>query len=129
MSAYGYTKKVGMNFENAEQKIREELKKEGFGILTEIDVKATLKKKLDIDFDKYTILGACNPPFANRALIAEREIGLLMPCNVIVYEHEGKTFVSAVRPTAAMGMIDNPQLKAIAAEVEEKLKKVVDKLG
>ena len=88
---YGYKKQVDMSYDAAVQNTRDELQKEGFGILTEIDVKATLKKKLDVDYDKYIILGACNPPFAYKALQAEKEIGLLLPCNVIVYEDQGKT--------------------------------------
>ena len=107
---------------------RQELQKEGFGVLTEIDVKATLKKKLDVDFDKYLILGACNPPFAYKALQAEEDIGLMLPCNVIVHEKGGKTKVSAILPTAVMGMIRNDRLLGIAQDVEKKLKKVVDAL-
>lgn len=123
---YGYRKQVGLSYEAAVQKVREELKKEGFGVLTEIDVKETLKKKLDVDFDKYVILGACNPPFAYRALKAEREIGLVMPCNVIVYEQNGKTFVTATRPTVTMNVVKNEELGGLAGQVEEKLKKVID---
>lgn len=123
---YGYTKQVALSFQEAKEKTVAELAKEGFGILTEIDVKATLKKKLGIDYDEYVILGACNPPFAYRALLSEKEIGLFLPCNVIVYEKEGQTFVSAILPTAAMGMLDNPALSDIAVLVEAKLKKAVD---
>jgi uncharacterized protein (DUF302 family) len=123
---YGYKKETVLSYEQAVEKAREELKKEGFGVLTEIDVKATLKKKLDVDYDKYVILGACNPPFAYKALQAEKDIGLLLPCNVIVYEHDGKVFVSAILPTVAMGMIDNPGLTEIAEQVEQKLKKAID---
>ncbi len=125
---YGYKKQVSASFEGALEKTREELQKEGFGILTEIDVKATLKKKLDVDYDNYLILGACNPPFAYQALQAEKDIGLLLPCNVIVYEQDGKTFVSAIVPTVAMGMVNNEDLRGIAAKVEEKLKKVIDRI-
>ncbi len=125
---YGYKKQVNTNYESAVRKTREELSKEGFGILTEIDVKATLKNKLDIDFENYIILGACNPPFAYRALQAEQDVGLLLPCNVIVYQKAGKTFVSAIMPSASMSMIENGQLGEIAGEVEEKLKKVIDSL-
>ena len=125
---YGYNKKVDLSFNQAIEKTKEELKKEGFGILTEIDVKATLKKKLDADFDDYIILGACNPPFAYKALQAEKEIGLLLPCNVIVYRDNNETFVSAILPTIAMSMVENDKLKGIAIEVEDKLKKVVDAL-
>ncbi|MCP4147530.1 MAG: DUF302 domain-containing protein [bacterium] len=106
----------------------EELKKEGFGVLTTIDVKETLKKKLDVDFKRYTILGACSPPNAYKALQAEEDIGLMLPCNVIVYESEGGTTVSLIKPNAAMGMIDNPQLKEVAAVVENKMEKVFNRL-
>ncbi len=125
---YGYKKQVSASFEGALEKTREELQKEGFGILTEIDVKATLKKKLDVDYDNYLILGACNPPFAYQALQAEKDIGLLLPCNVIVYEQDGETFVSAIVPTVAMGIVDNEDLRGIAVQVEEKLKKVIDSI-
>ena len=122
---YGCKKQVSLSFEAAVEKVKTELAKEGFGILTEIDVQATLKKKLSVDYDRYVILGACNPPFAYQALQADKEIGLLLPCNVIVYEDSGKTFVSAILPAVAMGMVDNPSLDDIARQVEEKLKKVV----
>lgn len=125
---YGYKKQVDIGYETTVARTREELSKEGFGVLTEIDVKETLKQKIDADFDKYIILGACNPSFAFQSLQSERDIGLLMPCNVIVYEKEGKTFVSAVMPSVAMGMIDNKKLGAVAAEVELKLKKVIDSI-
>lgn len=123
---YGYTKKTSLTFEEADKKAREELQKEGFGILTEIDVQATLKKKLDVDFNRYIILGACNPLFAHKALMAEKEIGLLLPCNVIIYEDNDMVNVSAILPTEAMSVVDNPKLKEIAIEVESKLKKVID---
>lgn len=123
---YSYTKQVSLSFQEAKDKIVAALAQEGFGILTEIDVKATLKKKLGVERDEYTILGACNPPFAFRALESEKEIGLFLPCNVIVYKDEGNTFVSAVIPTAMMGMLNNPRLSEVAVEVEAKLKKAVD---
>ena len=123
---YGYKKQVKAGFEQAVEKTRVVLAKEGFGVLTEIDVRATLKKKLGVDYDNYIILGACNPPFAYRALLAEREIGLMLPCNVIVYQQRENVFVSAILPTVAMGMIKNDKLKQIAVQVEQKLKKVVD---
>lgn len=123
---YGYKKQVNLSFSEAVDKVRVELTKEGFGVLTEIDVKSTLKKKLDVDYDNYIILGACNPPFAYEALKAEKDIGLLLPCNVVVYEDEDKAFISAILPTIAMGMVDNKSLADIAKTVEEKLKKVVD---
>ena len=125
---YGYKKEVTLPFAEAVLKTKTELAKEGFGILTEIDVKAALKEKLDVDYDNYIILGACNPPFALKALQAEKDIGLLMPCNVIVYEENGKTFVSAILPTVAMGMVENPSLADIAKTAEEKLKKVIENL-
>lgn len=123
---YGYKRQTGLTYEAAIVKVREELQKEGFGILTEIDVKATLKKKLGVEFDKYTILGACNPPFAYQALQAETDIGILMPCNVIVYEHGGKVFMACVLPTVTMKMVDNPRLAEIAPQVEQKLKRAMD---
>ena len=123
---YGYKKQVKGSYEEVVTRTRAELKKEGFGVLTEIDVKKTLKEKLGADFDNYIILGACNPPFAFRALQAERDIGLFMPCNVIVYEDMGKVFVSAIKPTLAMNMTGNPALAPLADEVERKLKKAVD---
>ncbi len=123
---YHYDKNTDLSFEETIIKTAEEVKKEGFGVLTEIDVKKTMKKKLNVEFDNYTILGACNPPFAHEALIAERNIGLMLPCNVIVHELQGDVFVSAVLPAAAMGMIDNTALSTIAAKVEEKLRRVID---
>lgn len=125
---YGYKKETSLLFEKVVEKTREELQKEGFGVLTEIDVKATIKKKLDIDFDNYIILGACNPPFAYKALQAEKEIGLMLPCNVIVYSNDGKTIVSAILPTEAMKSIGNSSLDEIAKIIEQKLKKVVDSI-
>jgi len=126
---YGFKKALKSSFEEAVEEVTQTLKKEGFGILTQIDVKDILKKKLNVDFRKYIILGACNPPFAYQSLQAETEIGLLLPCNVIVYEDDsGNTVVSAVNPESAMGMIDNPKLKEIANQVQAKLKKVVDTL-
>lgn len=123
---YGFSKKTNLSFEAAIEKVTDTLKQEGFGVLTTIDVKETLKKKLDIDFKKYTILGACNPPFAHKALQAEEEIGLLLPCNVIVYEKEGGTVVSAFDPMSMMKIVDNPAIQPIAAEVKERLKRAID---
>lgn len=125
---YGYKRKVPLSFIDAVSKVKEELSNEGFGVLTEIDVKATLKKKLDVEYENYLILGACNPPFAFQALKSEKEIGLFLPCNVIVYEEGGEISVSAILPTVAMSMVENPALAALAVEVEIKLKKVVDSL-
>ena len=125
---YGCKRKVEYSFEEAVQKLREELPKEGFGVLTEIDVKSTLKKKLDVDFDEYIILGTCNPPFAYKALQAEKDIGLLLPCNIIVYEDAGHTYISAIVPTVAMSIVENDKLGGIAVEVEAKLQKVIDSI-
>jgi uncharacterized protein (DUF302 family) len=119
-----------MSYEEAVERITAALKGEGFGVLTEIDVQATLKAKLGVDFRRYVILGACNPPLAHRALSAEREIGLLLPCNVIVYEQDdGQTVVSALNPMVALGVVDNPALADVAAEVTQKLKGVIDGLA
>ena len=123
---YGYKKEINIPYEEAVIKVKTELQKEGFGVLTEIDVKATLKKKLGVDHDNYIILGACNPPFAHQALETGKDIGLLLPCNVIVYVQGGKTFVSAILPTVQLGKVGNPKLLPIAEQVENKLKKVVD---
>jgi uncharacterized protein (DUF302 family) len=126
---YYFSKKIKVSFEEAIDRVIASLKKEGFGILTEIDVKETLKKKLDVDFQKYKILGACNPRFAYRALQAEDKIGTMLPCNVIVQENpEGEVEVAAVDPVASMKAIENPELLEIAKQVQEKLKRVVDNL-
>jgi len=125
---YGFSKETNLEFKEAIEKVSAELKEESFGILTEINVKETLKKKLGIDYENYVILGACNSPFAYEALKAEKEIGLLLPCNVIVYVENGKTIVSAINPNEAMSMIDNPTLKEIAEQVAEKLKKVINNI-
>lgn len=123
---YGFSKITGYGFEQAIEKVTEELKKEGFGVLTSIDVKETLKKKINVDFKKYTILGACNPPLAYQALQAEEELGLLLPCNVIVYEKNDKTIVSVFDPNIMAYLIDNPQMKPVAEEVKSKLKRVLE---
>jgi uncharacterized protein (DUF302 family) len=117
------------NFDEAIEHATNELKKEGFGVLTEIDVQATLKKKIDVDFKKYKILGACNPHFAYKALSEEDKIGLMLPCNVIVQEHENGTVeVSAVDPIASMGAVQNEALGSIATEVQGKLKSIIENL-
>ncbi len=126
--SYGFRKELEIDFDDAVGKVREALQKEGFGVLTEIDVKATLKKKLGVDYDNYLILGACNPPFAHKALKAEKEIGLLLPCNIIFYSSGGKTVVSAINPKVTMSFVDNEDLKEIADEVSEKLKLIIDGL-
>jgi uncharacterized protein (DUF302 family) len=126
---YYFSKIITGSFDNAIQKVTEALKAEGFGILTEIDIKATLKKKLDVDFYNYKILGACNPPFAYKALLAEDKIGTMLPCNVIVQEKvAGQVEVSAVDPSASMLSIENKDLQAIATEIRTRLKKVIDYL-
>jgi uncharacterized protein (DUF302 family) len=126
---YYFSKTIAGSFDNAIQKVTEALKAEGFGILTEIDIKATLKKKLDVDFYNYKILGACNPPFAYKALQAEDKIGTMLPCNVIVQEKvAGKVEVSAVDPAASMLSIENKDLNNIASEVRAKLQKVIGQL-
>jgi uncharacterized protein (DUF302 family) len=128
-TSYGFSKTVNLAFNDAIEKVTEELKKEGFGILTEIDVKETLKKKLDVDFNNYKILGACNPPFAHKALQSEEQIGLMLPCNVIVYENEeGNLVVAAVDPIASMQAVANEKLGEIAGEVQNRLKKVIENM-
>lgn len=127
--SYHFSKKLDISFEEAIEKVTDALKEEGFGILTEIDIKATLKKKLDADFRNYQILGACNPPLAYEALKAEPHIGLMLPCNVIVQEHEnGKVEVSAVDPVASMQAIQNEELGEVAGNVRMLLKRVIDSL-
>lgn len=124
--SYYFSKKLDVTFEDAISRITEELTKEGFGILTEIDVKATLKQKLDVDFRNYRILGACNPPFAYRALQAEPHIGTMLPCNVIIQEPDGgQVEVAAVDPLSSMQSIENRELRTIAEEIRLKLKKVI----
>jgi uncharacterized protein (DUF302 family) len=121
---YGFSKTVALGFEEAIEKVTAELKKEGFGVLTTIDVKETLKNKINVDFKKYTILGACNPPIAHRALQTEEELGLLLPCNVIVYEKDSKTKVSFFDPMIMTNVIDNKEMEPIANEVKQKLQRV-----
>jgi uncharacterized protein (DUF302 family) len=123
---YYFSKTINTDFDNAIEKVTEALKAEGFGILTEIDLKATLKKKLDVDFYNYKILGACNPPFAYNALLAEDKIGTMLPCNVIVQEKlPGQVEVSAVDPAASMKAIENDELHDIAIEIRARLQKVI----
>ncbi|SFF09130.1 DUF302 domain-containing protein [Thermophagus xiamenensis] len=126
---YYIEKTTEYGFDKAIKIVTEELKKEGFGVLTEIDVQATLKKKLDVDFKKYQILGACNPPFAHEALKAENKIGAMLPCNVIVQELDnGKTEVAAVDPVASMLAVENDELSDIANEIRAKLEKVIENI-
>jgi len=126
---YYFNKTISIPFDEAIEKVTEGLKQEGFGILSDIDVKATLKKKLDVDFKRYRILGACNPQFAYKALQAEDKIGTMLPCNVIVQElMGGEVEVAAIDPEASMQAVQNPNLKEIAEQVQAKLKRVIEKL-
>ncbi len=127
-SSYGMRRTLDCSFEEAIEKVTAELQESGFGILTEIDVKETLKKKLDVDFSKYRILGACNPHYAYKAFQAEREIGLLLPCNVIVYEETGKTVVSMLDPAAMFSLVGKDEVKQLAEDVREILSKVLERL-
>ncbi len=127
--SFHITTTMSGSFDEAIEKVTEELKKEGFGVLTEIDMTATLKKKLDVDIHNYRILGACNPPNAYKALQAEDKIGLMLPCNVIVQEKENGIEVSAVDPVASMQSIDNSDLIEVAGEVRDKLARVIEGLG
>jgi uncharacterized protein (DUF302 family) len=126
MINYGFTKELDIPYETVIERVKDVLKKEGFGILTEIDIKQKIKEKLGLDMKKYIILGACNPPNAYKAILAEENIGLMLPCNVIVYEKGGKTVLSFVRPTVAMQMVDNAELQKIAEAVEGQLKRAFD---
>ncbi len=129
MSKYYFNKTVDLSFEDAIAKVTDELKKEGFGILTEIDMAGTMKKKLDVDIRPYKILGACNPPFAYKALQAESHIGIYLPCNVIVQDvGDGKTEVAAVDPLVAMSRVGNPALETVAKEIQAKLQRVIENL-
>jgi len=126
---YYFSKILDISFDEVIGKVTEELKKEGFGVLTDIDVKETLKKKLNVEFKKYRILGACNPPNAYKALQVEDKIGLMLPCNVVVEEiADGKTEVTAIDPVASMQAIDNPRLRGVAEQVRDKLKRVINNL-
>jgi len=130
MSYYFNTKVKNADFDGAVAKVTEELKKEGFGVLTEIDVKETLKRKIDVDFKKYKILGACNPGFAYQALQSEDKIGVFLPCNVIVEENaDGQVEVSAVDPVASMSSVENDKLIGVASQVREKLQRVIQNLS
>ena len=124
-TTYGIGKTVGLSFDEALQRTRKALAAEGFGVLCDIDVQKTLKDKLDVDERPYAILGACNPSLAHKALGAERELGLLLPCNVIVYEVDGGTRVSAIDTLVLLGMIDSPVLVEVAREVRERLERVL----
>jgi len=126
---YYFSRTVPSTFDDAVKNVTEALKTEGFGILTEVDMKATLKKKLDVDFYNYKILGACNPPFAYKALQAEDKIGTMLPCNVIVQEKDGGLVeIAIVDPVASMKAIENDELHEIAAEISARLRRVIDKI-
>jgi len=125
---YGYKKELKIEFDEVVQKVRESLKKEGFGVLTEVNIQEALKSKLGVDYDKYLILGACHPPSAYKVLKFEKDIGLLLPCNVIVYENNGGVIVNAINPIVAMSIVENESLKEVAEEIGEKLKRVIDNL-
>ena len=126
---YAFSAILDISYEDAIFRVTDALKEEGFGVLTEIDVQSTLKKKLNVDFRKYVILGACNPPYAHRTLQADLDVGLLLPCNVIVYETDDKkAYVSALNPVSALEVIKSEDLRKLAKEVSEKLKRVIDKI-
>jgi uncharacterized protein (DUF302 family) len=126
---YSLRVQLDLPYVQAVEKVTAALKEEGFGVLTEIDVKDTLKKKLDTDFRKYVILGACNPPLAHRALSTELEIGLLLPCNIIVYEEDGGSVVSIVDPISMLGVVESPELEPVANEARARLGRVAMALG
>lgn len=127
--SYYFTKTLHLPFESALDRVVEELKKEGFGVLTDIDVRGTLKKKLNVEFRNYRILGACNPPYAYKALLSEDKIGLMLPCNVIVQETaDGVVEVAAIDPISSMQAVENPGLGEVAQEIQGKLKRVIENL-
>lgn len=123
---YSYTVEMGGDFDEAEERIREALRDHGFGVLTEIDVKEVLSEKLGVETDRYKILGACNPEYSHRAMEMERELGVLLPCNVIVYEDEGAVKAAAVRANALLSVVDNPDLDPVADRVDEELGSALD---
>jgi uncharacterized protein (DUF302 family) len=126
---YGYGRTLELPFETAVQQARDSLKSEGFGVLCEIDIREKLKEKLGVDFTKYLILGACNPPLAYSALQHEMNIGLLLPCNVVIYEKDGKSFVAAIDAAKMLAVVENSALEATARQVNEKLRRVIDNIG
>ena len=126
MIDYGFTKELDIPFDETVTKVTEALKREGFSVLTTIDIQQKLKEKLGIDFQRYLILGACNPTFAHKAIVAEENIGLMLPCNILVYEKDRKTVLGVIKPSVAMKMIPNPELEKNAQTVEAKLKSVFD---
>ena len=128
MKYYFTTVLSGVSFEEAIEKTQQELKKEGFGIVAEVDFQKTLKEKLNVDFRKYKVLEACNPPYALKSLTADDKIGTVLPCNFIVQEKDGEIEVSSINPVAAMQAVDNTEMKKIADEIAEKLQRVIDRL-
>lgn len=126
MNHYGISRQMPYSFDEAVQKVTAALQNEGFGVLTTIDIQAKMKEKLDKDMEQYVILGACHPASAYKALQTEQEIGLLLPCNVIVYEKEEHVHVSAIKPSVAMGFLQNPDLKCIMEEIEPKLQRAIN---
>lgn len=126
---YALRARLDLPYEQAVERVTAALKEESFGVLTEINVKATLKKKLGADFRKYVILGACNPPLAHRALSTELEIGLLLPCNVIVYEEDGGSVVSIVDPISMLGVVESPELEPVASGARARLQRVIEALS
>ena len=129
MTEYALKRVVKQSFDEVLAKLPEVLKEQGFGVLTEIDVQATLKKKLDVEFRRYRILGACNPPFAHQALSRELDIGVMMPCNVVVYEgDDGQTHVTAIDPGKTMGMLGNPELAELGRQVAQRLARALERL-
>ena len=125
---YSISTRLSLPYDEALQRVKAALKEEGFGVLTEIDVKETLREKLQVDFRRYDIIGACNPQLAHRALQAELDVGLLLPCNVIVYEDDDGSVVAAFDPEAAMGLADNPGLSEIAREAKDRLRRALESL-
>jgi uncharacterized protein (DUF302 family) len=126
MIDYGFTKELDISFDETVTKVTEALKREGFSVLTTIDIQQKFKEKLGIDFQRYLILGACNPTFAHKAIVAEENIGLMLPCNILVYEKDRKTVLGVIKPSVAMKMVPNPELERNAQTVEAKLKSVFD---
>jgi uncharacterized protein (DUF302 family) len=127
-TAFSFSRVIALGYEEAIAKVKEALRSEGFGVLTEIDVRKTLKEKLNRDFPKYNILGACNPPLAHQVLQAEPEVGVFLPCNVLVYEQGGKTVISTMDPEAIMVMVRNEKVGEVAKQVRQKMEKVLDSL-
>lgn len=127
--AYGFGVRTDLGYDEAVARAKEALKGEGFGVLCEIDVRKTMKEKLGADFRRYVILGACNPPLAHRALTAEPDLGLLLPCNLVVYEDEGGTVIKAMDPEPVLGVVGNPDLAPVAAEVKARLIRVVESVA